>query len=60
MQVFLITFGLLKVLYKTAKVRNHRSIDNTTNTLKGYRQISKTRCFEKYCSCDKACQFSTL
>ena len=24
------------------------------------RQISEKRCFEKYCSCDKACQFSAL
>ena len=29
-------------------------------TLKAHRQISKKRCFEKYCSCDKACQFSAL
>ena len=26
--------------------------------LKAHRQISKKRCFEKYCSCDQACQFS--
>ena len=25
-----------------------------------HRQISKKRFFEKYCSCDKACQFSAL
>ena len=28
--------------------------------LKTHRHISKKRCFEKYCSCDKACQFSAL
>ena len=28
--------------------------------LKAHRQISKKRCFEKYCSCDQACQFSAL
>ena len=28
--------------------------------LKSHRQISKKRCFEKYCSCDKVCQFSAL
>ena len=26
--------------------------------LKAHRQISGKRCFEKYCSCDQACQFS--
>ena len=29
-------------------------------TLKAHRQISKKRFFEKYCSCDKVCQFSAL
>ena len=29
-------------------------------SLKAHRQISKKRCFEKYCSCDQACQFSAL
>ena len=28
--------------------------------LKAHRQISKKRCFEKYCSCDQACQFWAL
>ena len=28
--------------------------------LKAHRQISKKRFFEKYCSCDIACQFSAL
>ena len=28
--------------------------------LKAHRQISKKRCFEKNCSCDKACQFLAL
>ena len=28
--------------------------------LKAPRQISKKRCFEEYCSCDQACQFSAL
>ena len=31
-----------------------------TICLKAHRQISKKWCFEKYCSCDKACQFSAL
>ena len=29
-------------------------------SLKAHRQISKKRCFEKYCSCDKACFFFYL
>ena len=29
-------------------------------SLKAHRQISKKQCFEKYCSCDQACQFSAL
>ena len=28
--------------------------------LKAHRQISKKRCFGKYCLCDQACQFSAL
>ena len=28
--------------------------------LKAHRQVSKKRCFEEYCSCDQACQFSAL
>ena len=28
--------------------------------LKAHRQTSKKRCFEKYCSFDKACQVSAL
>ena len=28
--------------------------------LKAHRQISKKRCFKKYCSCDQACQVSAL
>ena len=28
--------------------------------VKAHRQISKKQCFEKYCLCDKACQFSAL
>ena len=28
--------------------------------LKAHRQISKKRCFEKYCSCDQACRFSAF
>ena len=27
--------------------------------LKAHRQIPKKRCFEKYCSCDQACEFSS-
>ena len=29
-------------------------------TLKAHRQISKKRCFEKYCSYHQVCQFSAL
>ena len=29
-------------------------------SLKAHRKISQKRCFEKYCSCDKACHFSAL
>ena len=29
-------------------------------SLLAHRQISKKRCFGKYCSCDKTCQFSAL
>ena len=32
--------------------------NQNTYLLKAYRQISKKRCFGKYCSCDQACQFS--
>ena len=32
--------------------------DKTSKHLKAHRQISKKWCFEKYCSCDQACQFS--
>ena len=28
--------------------------------LKAHRKISKEWCFEKYCSCDEACQFEAL
>ena len=36
--------------------------DNTSwkSSLKAHQQIPKKRCFEKYCSCDQACQFSAL
>ena len=36
------------------------SSENGETILKAHRQISKIRFFEKYCSCDKACQFSAL
>ena len=32
----------------------------TGEKLKTHWQISKKRCFEKYCSCDQACQFPAL
>ena len=32
----------------------------TAAGLKAYQQISKKGCFEKYCSCDKACPFSAV
>ena len=38
---FLIKFGLSKILFKTVKVRIHRSKDNATNALKAYQQVSK-------------------
>ena len=28
--------------------------------IKAHRQISKKWCFERYCSCDQACQFSAI
>ena len=34
--------------------------DDEKDSLKAHRQISKKRCFGKYCSCDQACQFSAL
>ena len=42
--------------YKTAKKRSICYL----STILAYRQISKKRCFEKCCSCDKACQSSAL
>ena len=33
---------------------------STKSRLKAHRQISKKRCFEKYCSCFQACQVSAL
>ena len=32
--------------------------NSTSGNLKAHRQVPKKRCFEKYCSCDQACQFS--
>ena len=37
----------------TSKIKLEKS-----EKLKAHRQISKNRCFENYCSCDEACQFS--
>ena len=37
-----------------------KMFDAFESALKAHQQISKTRCFAKYCSCDKACQFSAL
>ena len=31
-----------------------------TVCLEAHQQTSKKRCFEKYCSCDKECQFLAL
>ena len=45
----------LKGLYSLPKVIAHRQTHR-----QAHRQIPKKRCFEKYCSCDKACQFSAL
>ena len=33
---------------------------NFVKLFKAHRQTSKKQCFEKYCSCDQACQFSAL
>ena len=37
---------------------NFSSSIKLMSKLKAHRQISKKQCFEKYCSCDQACQFS--
>ena len=34
--------------------------DGEKDSLKAHRQISKKRCFGKYCSCDQVWQFSAL
>ena len=51
--IMVISFLSLKIIM----VRLRRGI---TVTLKAHRQVPKKRCFEKYCSCDKACQFWAL
>ena len=67
--VFL-TKELRKAMMLLPKLKNTLSKDNRCNWqkyiqrncflnfLKAHRQISKKRYFEKYCSCDQACQFS--
>ena len=40
--------------------KQRRSRKLFSKLLKAHRQISKKRCFEKYCSCDQACQVSAL
>ena len=49
-----------KKLKKHEKDGKGFSICDRKVTLKAHRQISKKRCFEKYFSCDEACQFSAL
>ena len=51
--IMVISFLSLKIIM----VRLRRGI---TVTLKAHWQVPKKRCFEKYCSCDKACQFWAL
>ena len=51
--IMVISFLSLKIIM----VRLRRGI---TVTLKAHRQVPKKRCSEKYCSCDKACQFRAL
>ena len=48
-------------LFNCAKIKGEkvRGAQNLMG-LKTHRQISKEQCFEKYCSSNKACQFSDL
>ena len=52
------------VLNKHALIKKKFIRDNyvpyVTKAFEAHRQISKKRCFEKYCSCDQACEFSAL
>ena len=41
-------------------MNNKQMTHKISSILKAHRQISEKRCFEKYCSYDKACQFSAL
>ena len=57
--VFLTFSGNLLALNKLLTFVS--SLFNSSNQmLKTHRQISKKRCFEKHCSCDKVFQFSAL
>ena len=45
----------------TIEIKFNESANNLDiRLLKAHQQISKKRCFKKYCSCDQACQFSVL
>ena len=47
-------------LFLSVTIELHKCDKNGTATLKARWQISNIWCFEKYCSCDEACQFSAL
>ena len=47
-------------LFLSVTIELQKCGKNGIATLKACWQISNIWCFEKYCSCDKACQFSAL
>ena len=57
--------GILPVVWTYSKI--NEKIESIIScyygempNVKAHQQISKKQCFEKYCLCDKACQFSAL
>ena len=51
----------IKDKVKCEKELFHKNkLDQILENLKAHRQISEKRCFEKYCSCEQACQVSAL
>ena len=55
----LFVFNLMTLKYVKYVIHNFHLL-LASRQLKAHRDICKIRCFEKYCSCDKACQFSVL
>ena len=49
-----------QVFLKECKYIEERVVRHIHDSLKAHQQIPKKRCFENYCSCDQACQFSAL